>query len=73
LSPNVDDATLNAAIERTIGQQKAREAAVIRATEAARAEARLQDEDRRIVEAAIQQGKVHASRQQFWLDALKRD
>lgn len=60
LSPDVDDATLVAALNKAIAQQQAKNA-----------EKQLEAEDRRIVMAAINDGKIGPNRREFWMGALK--
>lgn len=67
VSPDVDDATLHAAIEKTIAAQKARETAAARSG----MEQRLEAEDRRIVAAAINDGRLSPGSRERWLKALK--
>jgi hypothetical protein len=69
LPSDVDEETLNAEFQKAITRlNAAKEAEAIAA-----AEARLVDEDKRIVAAAVAAGKFGPQRAQFWIDACKRD
>lgn len=72
LPPDVDDATLRKAMAELLASVEAREAREAEVAAAA-AEQRLQAEDRRIVAAACNEGKLPASRIEFWCSALQQD
>jgi hypothetical protein len=65
LPPDVDDETLNRELEKAIAR--------VGATAVSAAEQRDRAEDRRIVLAAVNDGRIPASRVGFWLDACARD
>jgi hypothetical protein len=65
LPPDVDDETLNREMERAIAH--------VGATAVSAAEQRARAEDRRIVIAAVNDGRLTKSRIEFWCDALSRD
>jgi len=69
LPPNVDDATLKSALEQAIATQELRRSGAARASQ----EHALEAEDRRIVQAAVDAGKIGPQRAQFWMGALKSD
>jgi len=69
VSPDTDDATLQRLLAESSARHQGREEAAV----AASAEARLQAEDRQIVAAAINDGRIPVARREFWLDALQRD
>jgi len=69
LPPDSSDAELQKAMADLVAHQKAAEAESV----AAPAEQGLQAEDKRIVAAAINAGKLPANRASFWIDACKRD
>lgn len=68
-SPDCSDEELQGAIGRKLAAIDAEK----QFQRVSAAEARLQDEDRRIVAAAINEGRTVLSRRDFWLEALKRD
>lgn len=71
LPADADDETLNKAMAELLAASEARKAQAV----AAAAEQQLVAEDRAIVEAAINAGKIPntADRRQFWIDACARD
>jgi hypothetical protein len=69
LPADSDDETLRRAMADLLAAHESREAEAI----AASAEQRLQAEDKRIVAAAINDGRLPTDRATFWLDACKRD
>jgi hypothetical protein len=69
LPPDTDEATLRRAMADLVATHEAREADAI----AAAAEQRLQAEDKRIVAAAINEGKLPKDRFEFWCSALQQD
>lgn len=69
LPPDTPESELRQAMADLLAAHEAREADAI----AAAAEQRLQAEDKRIVAAAINDGRLPADRATFWLDACKRD
>ncbi len=69
LPPDVDDATLSAAVEEALARQKNRKVAAARNSD----EERLVAEDKRIVAAAINDGRLSLTSRERWLNALKSD
>ena len=69
LPPDVDDATLSAAVEEALARQKNRKVAAARNSD----EERLVAEDKRIVAAAIDDGRLSLTSRERWLNALESD
>lgn len=69
VSPDVDDATLQRAVDSKLAQIEAEK----RAAAVSAAEQRARAEDREIVIAAYNAGKITQGRIEFWCDALQKD
>jgi hypothetical protein len=72
LPADTDDETLRRAMAELLASVEAREAREAESVAAA-AEQRLQAEDRRIVAAACNEGRLPSTRIEFWCSALQQD